>query len=247
MRQFWISELDPRALELARRWNLGIETIAFCTAENMEDAAMIARKAAELEPFPEKSLHAPYYELTPCAIDSLIHKVSLHRYKQAVQLCADMGVRRLVVHSGYQPQTYYPEWFVPKSIAFWRSFMQNLEDDLEIVLENVLDPSPEYLVAIVDAVNDARLKICLDVGHALAYSDIPVSEWISTMGSRIAHVHLHNNSGKTDAHAALDCGVLDVEDVLRRLDVAAPEAAIVIESVDGEACVRYLLERGYLK
>ena len=134
MRRFSISELDARAPELALGRGLGLETIGFCTAERMEDEELLASEEVRLRPFARKSLHAPYYELTPCAIDSLIGRVSLHRYRQAVQTCMRLGIRRMVVHSGFAPQMYFPEWFVPKSIEFWKGFVRELPEDFELLL-----------------------------------------------------------------------------------------------------------------
>ena len=246
MRKFLISELDTKAVDLARRYGFGVETTAFCAPENMEDEKMVRQKVAELAGIGDISLHAPYYELTPCAIDPLIGQVSRHRYLQAAQTCVRIGARRLVVHSAFQAQTYYPQWFVPKSIEFWRSFMKLMPEGVEIALENVFDPAPEMLKEIVDGVADARFKACLDLGHVFAYSPVSPKVWIDALGARISHVHLHNNTGERDIHAPLGCGGMDMRALLDRLAVIAPEALLVIESTDAQACVHYLLERGYI-
>ena len=239
--------MDARAPELALGRDLGLEIIGFCTAERMEDENLIASEEVRLRPFARKSLHAPYYELTPCAIDSLISRVSLHRYRQAVETSLRLDIRRLVVHSGYAPQMYFPEWFVPKSIEFWREFVRELPPDFELLLENVLDVRPEYIRDVCDGVNDPRLRICLDVGHANAYSPVPVEEWISMLGGRIAHVHLHNNDGSRDAHAPLHAGSMDIPRILELLDEHAPEAEICIESVDALSCLKTLEETGTME
>ena len=244
MRRFSISELDARAAELALERGMGLEIIGFCTAEHMEDEALLASEEVRLRPFARKSLHAPYYELTPCAIDSLIGRVSLHRYRQAVETSLRLGIRRMVVHSGYAPQMYFPEWFVPKSIEFWRDFVRELPEDFEMLLENVLDVRPEHIRDVCDGVDDPRLRICLDVGHANAYSEVPVEDWIAMLGGRIAHVHLHNNDGSRDAHAPLNAGIMDIVHILELLDKYAPEAEICIESVDAVSCLKTLEEIG---
>lgn len=244
MRRFSISELDARAPELALVRGMGLEIIGFCTAERMEDEELLTSEEARLRPFSRKSLHAPYYELTPCAIDSLIGRVSLHRYRQAVETSLRLGIRRMVVHSGYAPQMYFPEWFVPKSIEFWKDFVRELPEDFEMLLENVLDVRPEHIRDVCDGVDDPRLRICLDVGHANAYSELPVEDWIRMLGGRIAHVHLHNNDGSRDAHAPLNAGIMDIVHILELLDAHAPEAEICIESVDAVSCLKTLEEIG---
>ena len=247
MRRFSISELDARAPELALGRGLGLEIIGFCTAERMEDGSLIASEEARLRPFARKSLHAPYYELTPCAIDSLIGRVSLHRYRQAVETSLRLGIRRMVVHSGYAPQMYFPEWFVPKSIEFWRDFVRELPEDFEMLLENVLDVRPEHIRDVCDGVDDSRLRICLDVGHANAYSEVPVEDWIAMLGGRIAHVHLHNNEGDADLHQPLGEGSIPMEAVLDAVLREAPEATFTIENQDCLPSLVWLAEKGYIE
>ena len=246
MRRFYVSELDARAPELALERGMGLEIIGFCAAERMEDEELIASEEVRLRPYARKSLHAPYYELAPCAIDPLIREVSLKRYCQAVATCMRLGIRRMVVHSGFAPRVYYPEWFVPRSIEFWRDFVRELPEDFELLLDNVLDVHPEYIRDVCDGVDDPRLRICLDVGHANVYSQAPSEQWIEMLGSRIVHVHMHNNDGLRDLHAPLDEGSLDVERVLRHLDAYAPAADICIESVDALSCIRTLEKRGVI-
>ncbi|MDY5220131.1 MAG: TIM barrel protein [Eubacteriales bacterium] len=115
-----------------------------------------------------------------------------------------------------------------------------------MLLENVLDVHPEYIRDVCDGVDDPRLRICLDVGHANVYSQAPAEQWIEMLGSRIVHVHMHNNDGFRDLHAQLDEGSLDVERVLRHLDAYAPAADICIESVDALSCIRTLEKRGVI-
>ena len=238
----FISEMDDRAAALARSRGAGLELIAFCMAERLEDDAFIVRRAEELRGFDSISLHAPFAELFPCAVDPDAREMALRRLRRTGEICARLGVRRMIAHTGCAPQIYYPEWYVPKSIAFWRDLLRELPEGIEVLLENVLDPDPAELAAILDGVNDPRLGACLDVGHANVYSKVAVKDWIETLGTRIRHVHLHNNDGRTDAHAALNVGTLDVRALLAALDRCAPKADICIESRDASACLDFLDE-----
>ena len=247
VRRFFVSEIDEHAEALARERALGLELICFCDARRLEDGDFIRAQAARLEGLTGRAMHAPYFELSPCAIDPLIRAVAMYRMRQAAQVCAQIGARRMIVHSGYAPQVYFPEWFVPKSIEFWRELLDGLPGDFELMVENVLDVGPEPMRAVCDGVDDPRLGVCLDVGHANVYSDVPVEAWIGALGARIRHVHLHNNSGERDEHACLHAGSMDMRRVLEKLDACAPEAAISIESVDAAACLCELSDGGYLR
>lgn len=246
MRRYSISEMDERAASLASQWGMGLEIIDFCIPENLESEAAIEKKRGMLAPFKHVSLHAPYYEIFPSAIDPMIRSVAMHRLKQALEACRKLGVRRMVVHSGYAPQMYYPQWFVPKSIEFWREFVQYLPENFELLIENVLDVLPDYIAEVCDSIADSRVKICLDLGHANAYSDLPVVEWIKYLGDRIAHVHLHNNNGIQDEHAPPEYGSMDIAHLMDVLDAYAPDASVCIESLDAPKCLTYLAKEGFI-
>lgn len=245
MRRWYISEMDARARSLAQKYGMGVEIIDFCIPENLEDHARIAQMRQALRDVP-LSLHAPYCEIFPSAIDPLIRSVALRRLQQAAEICMELGAPRMIAHSGYVPQMYYPEWFVPRSIEFWREYLQTLPSGVEVLLENVLDTQPEHLARVCDGVDDARLKLCLDVGHVNAYSKQSAESWIQFLGERIAHVHLHNNHGAQDTHSALADGSIAIEGVLSMLEKYAPAAAICIESMDAQACLDFLTDGGFL-
>ena len=236
----YLSEMDDRAAALARSRGFGLETIAFCLPERLEDNEFIARKRDELRSFACASLHAPYAELFPCAVDSEVREIARKRLRRAGEICARLGVRRMIAHTGCAPRLYFPEWYVPRAIEFWSELLRELPEDLELLLENVLDPEPAELKAILDGVGDPRLGACLDVGHANVYSTVAPEKWIENLGARIRHVHLHNNDGAFDSHAALDAGRIDMRMLLMELRRHAPAADICLENRDIPASLAFL-------
>ncbi len=235
---YLISEMDASARAVARAWGVGVETIAFCAAEDLTDAAMIDCVCDALSAHPFRAMHGPYYEMSPCAIDPMIRDVCMYRFSQAADVCRAIGASKLILHSGYAPQVYYPVWFIEKSIPFWREFLAQQPDDFALAIENVLDTDPEPIRDVLDGIGDPRAKICLDIGHANCYSAVPVERWIDVLGDRIGHVHLHNNSGARDEHG--HSGSMDIADILMRIRAAAPDADICIESTEAELFEQYL-------
>lgn len=100
---------------------------------------------------------------------------------------------------------------------------------LRVYIENVCEDRPELLAELVDAIGDARVSACLDIGHARVNSSRPLIEWISTLGPRIGHVHLHNNDGNVDRHWPLGCGVIDMQQTIDLLMAQAPDATYTLE------------------
>ena len=190
--------------------------------------------------------HAPFNELCPAAIDPLAVSLARHRYAQALAAAQDWGCRLLVVHTGFIPWVYYPEWFVEKSVEFWREFLPQVPEGMVLCLENVMEPSPQIPVDIIRQVDDPRLRLCLDVGHANAeLSRTPVMEWVEVCRPYLRHMHLHNNAGGGDLHDPLKRGTIPVEQVLHAL-TREEHLTYTLETLQAEENVRWLLEKGFL-
>lgn len=164
--KLYLSGIDSAAAQLARRYALGFEVTAFCMAAALEDSAAVSAAEAETADIARLWLHAPFAELHPCAIDPLVRDIAVKRYRQTIAMARRLGIRRIVIHDGYVPFVYFPEWFVEQSVNFWRAFLPEVPQDMTIALENVMDDGPDMLSQIMKGVNDPRLGVCLDVGHA---------------------------------------------------------------------------------
>lgn len=240
-----LSGTDARAFDTARQYGLGYEIAAFCWAPMLENADILRRERERAAAMTRLWFHAPFAELSPCAIDPLVREVSEKRYRQSIALADSMGIRDLVIHDGFVPLVYYPEWFTEQSVEFWKRFLGETVEDVRIALENVMDPTPELLLEVVERVNDPRLGICLDIGHAnTEESRVPPLEWVKTMQKRLFHCHIHNNRGERDLHAPLGEGVIPMEQVLDAL--LETGADVTIENEDCTASLTWLQQKGYI-
>ena len=244
MNKTYISTIDERAGDLARRYGLGIEIAEFCTAWNMDDRLAEAEKQvrAQVRDVPNRVLHAPFSELFPCAIDPLVRKTAAYRYRQAIALAKEYGAQKVIIHGGFYEKLYFPEWFTEQSILFWKDFLKE-DPGVELVLENVLEPEPAFLTKIVKAVDNPKLKLCLDVGHVNAYSKIPVLDWLEESAPHLSHFHLHNNDGTWDTHSPLTEGTIPMEALLERINTLCPQATVTLELMEAEASVKWLLSQ----
>ena len=137
-----LSGMDSHAPELARKWGLGLEVTDFCYAPMLDDPATLPAVREKMAGIDHFWLHAPFAELAPCAVDPLVREVTARRYRQALSAARQLGIRRLVIHSGYIPLVYFPEWFTEQSVAFWREFLPEVPEDMVLALENVMDETP---------------------------------------------------------------------------------------------------------
>ncbi len=242
--QLYLSTIDPHAASVAQKYGLGLEIAEYCTAQNMDEQfPAIHEKVQKTVKDCEKLVfHGPFNELFPCAIDPKARALAAQRYRQAAALAKNYGAQKLVIHGGYHPYVYYPQWYVEQSIEFWKAFLQE-DPGLQIVLENVLEKEPQWLLDIVKAVDDPRLRLCMDVGHVNAYSPVPVMEWLKLWSPYLSHFHIHNNDGSWDTHSSLDQGTIPMAQLLDAAQTLCPEATFTLELVESEPSVRWLLER----
>ena len=243
--RLFLSTIADDAVQTAREFGLGVELAQFCLAENMDKTPpdVQASLDAALE-VPRRVFHAPFAELCPAAIDPLVRAVTRRRFLQAAALAKRYGAEKMVVHSGFIPLVYYPEWFAPRSAAFWREFLNDV-DGLILCVENVMETSPDALRQIAEQVNDPRLRICFDVGHAFCQSG-DLAPWLDALAPYSSHVHLHNNHGSSDEHLGLPDGTLDMAAVIRQLEALAPQATYTLEVRSARASVEWLLKEGLL-
>lgn len=246
--KWYISTIDEKAHELAAEYGLGLEIAEYCTAWNMdehfEEVDVAVRK--KIDGKDSLVLHAPFNELFPCAIDKMVREVARVRYRQAFEITEDYGVKKMVIHGGYNPRLYYPVWYTEQTALFWKEFVNEIPDGIEVCLENVFEEEIDMFLDILKAVDDPRLKICLDLGHVSAYSETPVDEWIRQCAPYISHFHVHNNDGETDFHYSLQDGVMDMKALLQLAEKLCPDATYTIECVDAKPSLEWLAAEGLI-
>ncbi|MCI8609783.1 MAG: sugar phosphate isomerase/epimerase [Firmicutes bacterium] len=194
-------------------------------------------------------VHGPFTEIYPAGIDPLARQMGRRRLEDGFSVCRAAAVNRMVVHSGYVPFIYFKEWQAEKSALFWQDFMRDKPADFGIYIENVLEDEPYMLANMMKQIDDPRIKLCLDVGHAAAAGKnmIPITQWIRVLGPWLGHFHLHNNYGDRDSHGAFHDGTMDFHQIFQAVDdYCQKDATFTIESRDCAASVAWLLEKGYL-
>lgn len=243
----YLSTIASDAVRTAKEYGVNLEIAEYCTAWNMDEkfAGVDGVVKKKLEGISKSLLHAPYNELFPCAIDKKARALAAQRYRQAIDLAKRYGSTKVIIHGGFNPWIYFPVWYVEQSILFWKEFLKE-DPGVEIVLENVLEREPAWLLDIVKGVDDPRLRLCLDIGHVNAYSHIPVMEWLETCAPYISHFHVHNNDGTRDQHNALDDGKISMKEFLLRAETLCPDAAFTMELMKDTPSLQWMAENGLI-
>ena len=178
-------------------------------------------------------VHGPFTEIVPASIDHRAVDMGIERLNEAYEICSTIGVKKMIVHSGYMPPLYVKEWHNDRSVEFWNRFMEDKPDDFEIAIENVLEDEPVMMKNLIDRLPDPRISLCLDIGHAnwSGNSDYSIDDWIKILGHDLTHFHFHNNDGKSDQHNPINEGSMDIKKVLESISKYCDnDVTITIES-----------------
>ena len=238
--------------------NLGIEVQAFYNPyiENKEET--IKKYKETLNEFKcGRSYHAPFWDLNLGTKIVELQETMIKIYNEAYRIAKKLNCTEMVIHSNYKPGTDWYDGWIMRAKNLLEKFLKNKDDSITICIENQFESDSELLLKLVDKVDDKRVRICLDIGHAHANSNMQVEDWIKSLNNRIAYYHLHNNHGKQtsfgynkdDEHLAIDNGTIDIDNVLKLAEQYTPNAIWNVESKveyleDSVKCLRRL---GYIK
>ena len=248
-KNLYLSTIDEHAQDLAKQYRLGLEIAEYGTAWNMDEQfaqtdAVVRPKMTCTDRF---TLHGPYSELFPCAVDPKVRAVAADRFRQAIALAENYGIHKIIFHGGFNPWLYFPCWYKEQCEIFWKKFVDDIPDDMVVCVENVLEETPDMLGDVLRAVDSPKLRMCLDVGHAHAYSKNTPMEWLESCKDLIAHFHVHNNDSSWDTHSPLDCGTIPMKQLLAAIDKNCPDASITLELMDAASSVEWLLKNEILE
>lgn len=194
------------------------------------------------------SIHAPYKDLCLGSKDPLIKAATMARFEYAYKVATLLKCPNVIFHHGYIPGSSAPAYWVKRSKVFFDEFLRGKEENIVFHIENQFEHSPELIGEVVSLVNDPRLKVCLDVGHAHCNSKTSPLKWIEYLKDQINFVHLHNNNGSEDQHLDFSSGSIDYKDVLRALEEHAPNSTWCIETnnlEDVEKSLKWLKAQKY--
>jgi len=179
------------------------------------------------------TFHAPFMDLRPGAIDPQIRQTTIDRLQQVFDLVPLFRPLSVVCHPSFD-QKYYvsnePLW-LENSIDTWGKFVTVADElDTMIALENVYESDSHHLCLLLQALPSARICFCFDTGHFNVFSKMPLNSWMQNLGSRIGHIHLHDNKGTLDEHLPVGQGNFPFHEFFRMLRDQGGDPIITVES-----------------
>jgi len=163
-----------------------------CVADRLHDAGLSI------------TLHAPFFDLAPGALDPKIREVTIGRLEQVFDLVTVFRPRSVVCHAAFDDKRYVSNEYLwlENSEDTWGRFAKAAEAaDTKIALENVYESNPGFLNLLLEKFQGSQhICCCFDTGHFNAFSRVSLEEWLDAIGPRIGQIHLHDNHGMTDEH-----------------------------------------------
>ena len=154
---------------------------------------------------------------------------AMDEIKRALEAAEYLPLKHLVVHLGEQT-----DGWSQRTIEYALTALEHLGAfgkplGVRLLVENLLNEAtmPGRLITILEMGHLDNVGVCLDLGHA--HVNGGVREAISTLGRRIAAVHVHDNHGMRDEHLWPGEGTIDWAQTGREIAALEPAPAAVLE------------------
>ncbi|HOP40094.1 MAG TPA: sugar phosphate isomerase/epimerase family protein [Geobacteraceae bacterium] len=187
------------------------------------------------------TIHAPFMDLNPGALDRLVLEATRLRFRQVMEAAAVLCPSVVVFHPGYDRWRFggsRDRWLQNSIETFQPVVEQAASVGCVIAVENIFEEEPSTLRALLEAVQSPLFRHCFDVGHWNLFSKLSMEEWFEELGCFIAEAHIHDNHGMADDHSPLGEASIDFPLFFRLMARYAPEAAWTIEAHSREAAER---------
>jgi sugar phosphate isomerase/epimerase len=170
---------------------------------------------------PSLSLHAPFMDLSPGAVDTNVREVTMSRFNQMLGLSEILKPLAIVFHSGYEKWKYALniDTWLEKSLMTWRPLNERARDiGVKIAIENIFEDDPTNLKLLMENMNSDGFGVCFDTGHCNLFSNVSLDKWMDALNPFILELHLHDNDTKSDQHLAIGKGTFDFDGFFELLE-----------------------------
>lgn len=198
--------------ELLNELKINLEVyISSSILDNVELKEIISLRE-RLDYAPELTIHAPFMDLSPGAVDSLVRKVTLERFSAIVEIAGGVGAKAVVFHSGYEKWKYglKIEPWLEGSKQTWQEILERVSGRFLVLIENIFEDEPSNLRLLMEEIKASNFGLCFDTGHFNLFSRVTLKEWLSQTLPYIKELHLHNNDRTADQHYPVSDGTFDM-------------------------------------
>ncbi len=192
------------------------------------------------------TLHLPFSDLNLASLNHPIWKETVRQMSRCLERASEF-VELAVVHPGHLSPlgTQIPEMAWRQNIEGLQIICDTADDhSIKVGVENmvnmpfILGKQPGEISGIIESLERENAGMTLDIGHA--NTNGMVDQFLEDL-SKVIHIHLHDNKGRSDEHLELGKGNIDWRKVIGRLRGYRGRVVIEARTVrEGTASLKYL-------
>ena len=163
--------------------------------------------------------------------------------KKSIEACAVLGIKNIVVHSGYRNGLTKEETYMENK-EFYNKLLPTAEKyEVNILTENYdkmcsantfWTDNATYVREMIDYVDHPLFHCCWDVGHANLQPMSQIDE-LKILGKDVYAVHIQDNYGNDDHHTAPFFGTMNLDEIMHGLNEIGFNGYFTFEA-DGMFC-----------
>ena len=175
--------------------------------------------------------HTAYYLPLANAFES-IRRAAVEEFKRCLDAFAEIGVKWMNLHPDRHAPMHDRTFFIRRNIESLHEMHEHAQKvGVGLMIENLPGDynNAHQLGELLEPL--PWLGLHLDIGHAnLLVPHNTTHEILQAWGSRLKHVHLHDNrGGHDDLHLPLGTGRLDIRGAIRDLKNCGFDGTITLE------------------
>lgn len=187
------------------------------------------------------TVHAPFMDLNPGAIEPLVREATYQRWMQTLEVAELLQARLVVLHPGFDRWRYggQSQPWIDACLEFFPPILeQAARQQCLLVLENIFEETPETLVAVLKQLDSPWLGHCFDAGHWNLFAKQSMEQWFASLAPWIRHLHVHDNFGDRDAHMAVGEGDIDFDKLFKLVAKLKNTPTVTLEIHDCDGLLR---------
>lgn len=197
----------------------------------VDDVDEIADRCARTSLRP--TVHAPFFDLNPGALDPLVRQVTLQRLQHTLHIATLLDAGLVVIHPGYDPWRYpgMEDLWLSQATSFFKELLElDRHGRCLLAIENIYEPNSQTLVRLVREIDSPRCGHCFDIGHWNLFGRMSLESWLQDIACHLFHLHLHDNAGTSDAHLPIGDGGINFQPLLKLLAGLASPPSVTLEA-----------------
>lgn len=186
------------------------------------------------------TVHAPFRDINIASMNNTVFEAARHDMMRSMEVAAQIEANLVVMHpgiTGFFPAEYWPEMKRRELSVFEAMGEFGAKHGIRVTVENLPKMNVHFedtwtldgTIQLHDSWDSEVKGVCFDVGHAY-HAGLDVAAAVRRLGSRIKHLHLHDNhGGMIDEHLPIGQGTIPWDSFFTALEEIGFEGYGVFE------------------